>query len=167
MQGLVGSATGWGPWAAGGMAAKDPALLQRLKRAGLEALAPQDGLRALHALLVAQRTARTAGMLPAANVVSPIHWSNLLKVPARAASAYYSEFQVCKSGNYLACTCSRGSDAESILYYAGGHCFRDDSQGWAAGGSTCCRLKCPAQRAAGSQAAGGHRAGRAGRQHPR
>lgn len=34
VQGLVGNAAGWGPWAGVGMAAEDPALLQRLKRQG-------------------------------------------------------------------------------------------------------------------------------------
>lgn len=34
-QGLSISAEGWGPWAAGGMAAQQPALLKRLQQQGL------------------------------------------------------------------------------------------------------------------------------------
>ena len=54
LQGLMGTATGWGPWAVAGMAAQDPALLQRLKRQGGSALIDAHAwtLAQAHAVLV-------------------------------------------------------------------------------------------------------------------
>ena len=42
LQGIVGNATGWGPWVGGGMAASDPDLISRLYRQGRASLDTQS-----------------------------------------------------------------------------------------------------------------------------
>ncbi|BDA51455.1 probable oleandomycin polyketide synthase, modules 5 and 6 [Coccomyxa sp. Obi] len=91
-QGLVGNATGWGPWAGGGMAVVGGQLLQRLKRQGLEAIKPGQGLAVLSALLTSALTVPSCADWPAANVAGPIGWANFLKTPGRG-SQMYGEYQ--------------------------------------------------------------------------
>ena len=46
LQGLPCSTVQWGPWAGAGMASS-PHLVNKLRRAGLDLIAPEDGLHAL------------------------------------------------------------------------------------------------------------------------
>ncbi|CAL8465604.1 g5140 [Coccomyxa elongata] len=91
LQGLVGNAMGWGPWAGEGMAVGDGHLLQRLKRQGLEAIKPRQGLAVLSALLTAALTVRGCADWTAVNVAGPIGWANFFRTPGRG-SQMYEEF---------------------------------------------------------------------------
>ncbi len=84
------------------MAARDPALLARLRRQGFATVPPQDGLSVLASLLSLRKSAPAAlpthgdpAAQPAPAVVaSPLLWPELLRASAasRAKDGSYAEF---------------------------------------------------------------------------
>lgn len=69
----VASSVQWGAWASVGMAAKSPAVLARIRRSGMGAIAPAAGLAVLQAILF-----RTPSTSAAAVIANPFDWTRLL-----------------------------------------------------------------------------------------
>ncbi|CAL8465609.1 g5145 [Coccomyxa elongata] len=82
-QGMNAVSIQWGAWAGAGMAAHDHAILARLHRVGLGAIAPADGLAALHTALTGNAAPQMAAAV--------FKWDRLL-VGERASMHFYAEF---------------------------------------------------------------------------
>ena len=83
-QGEACTSVQWGAWAGSGMAASEPALLERLKRQGYLALTPSVGLAALQSILGA------AGSFAGASIVASLFdWPALLKGDAQRWQGIY------------------------------------------------------------------------------
>ena len=83
--GVFVSSIEWGGWSSVGMAASSTAVLRRLARSGLLAIAPDTGVRVLELLSNVKAHASVV-------VFNPFDWKAFSKAMPIAASAFYSEF---------------------------------------------------------------------------
>lgn len=84
-QGTPCSAVQWGAWSGVGMVAGSAAVLGRMRRAGVAAVAPAAGVAALAALLAAARP-------PAVLAAVPFLWDAFLRRPELRRQPFFSEF---------------------------------------------------------------------------